>query len=80
MNAAPNLDPATLQALAWTFGFLLFFVFATAIGFLISLLQKLSTKSIEHEVRISHVEDNMERANEALFPAKFDIKRKKNDN
>lgn len=71
MEPSSTLDPATLQALTWTFGFLLFFVFATAIGFLIKLLSKLSQMTTQHEVRISRAEEDIEGIHEQIFPVNY---------
>ena len=71
MNPVSTLDPGTLQALTWTFGFLLFCVFSTAIGFLIKLLGKLSEMSTQHEVRLRHVEDDIEGIHETIYPATY---------
>lgn len=71
MNPASTLDPATLQALTWTFGSLLFFVFATAIGFLIKLLSKLSQMTTQHEVRIGRMEEDIDTIHETLYPVSY---------
>lgn len=77
MGPAQTLDPATLQALTWVFGSLLFLLLSTMCWQLYTVIRDLSKAKIEHELRITNLEDDMETVHENLFPVKYRSKNKR---
>lgn len=72
-----DLDSATLELLVWTFGSLLFFLFTTVTAFLVKLLSSHNKSIIQHELRISSLEEDVDCVNETLYPVNYRKPRKK---